>query len=195
MIQSNILTGYKISVIMIKNVKEELLLSNNIDMHMQIMQDNLCELRKIAGWTAEKLANKLGTTKQSVSNIETQKVKLTRMQYIAIRAIFECEISIQKDNPALRKLIWLLFENPINVYIKHSAEIRTALISIAAIASAGISGIQLYSSTVNLLSPLGHIFSSPLTNSTVPSLNWLVDLMEETTNDYEFTEDEVNEES
>ena len=190
------MTNYDISVILRKNVKEELYLSNNIDMHMQIMQDNLCELRKIAGWTAEKLANKLGTTKQSVSNIETGKVKLTRIQYIAIRAIFECEVVNQSDNAALRKLMWLLFENPVNVYIKYANEIRTAMVSIAAIASAGISGIQLYSSTVSLLSSLGHISSSPLTNHNEPSLQWLTDLLEEPVDEeFEIAEEKDNEKS
>ena len=45
---------------------------------MQIMQDNLSDLRKIAGWTAEVLAKKLGITKQTISNIENQKVKTPR---------------------------------------------------------------------------------------------------------------------
>ena len=63
-------------------------MSANINIQIQIMQDNLCDLRKVAGWTAETLAGKLGITKQTISNLENQKVKLSRIQYIAIRAIY-----------------------------------------------------------------------------------------------------------
>ena len=44
-------------------------MSADINVEMQIMQDNLCDLRKIAGWTAETLAGKLGITKQTISNL------------------------------------------------------------------------------------------------------------------------------
>lgn len=68
-------------------------MSAKITIEIQIMQDNLCELRKVAGWTAETLARKLGVTKQTISNLENQKVKLSRVQYIAIRSVFECEVA------------------------------------------------------------------------------------------------------
>ena len=61
--------------------------SGKMKTEIQIMQDNLCELRKISGWTAENLAKKLGVTKQTISNLENQKVKLSRVQYIAIQQI------------------------------------------------------------------------------------------------------------
>lgn len=48
-------------------------MSANMNVEIQIMQDNLCDLRKIAGWTAETLAGKLGITKQTISNLENQK--------------------------------------------------------------------------------------------------------------------------
>ena len=85
-------------------------MSANINVQIQIMQDNLCDLRKIAGWTAETLAGKLGITKQTISNLENQKVKLSRIQYIAIRAVFECEIASNPSNTTLRKVMGVLFQ-------------------------------------------------------------------------------------
>lgn len=173
-------------------------MSKTIDVEMQILQDNLCELRKIAGWTAEVLANKLGTTKQTVSNIETQKVTLTRMQYIAIRSVFECETVARSDNTTLRKILGLLFGIPKEVYTEKREDIKTALISIAAIASAGITGLQLHSSAVSLLAPLGAIFSFlQVYSNNEPSLNWLLEHLEEPTDDnlIDITEDDTNEES
>ena len=81
----------------------------NMDVEIRIMQDNLSDLRKIAGWTAEILAGKLGITKQTISNLETQKVKLSRIQYIAIRAVFECEVAANSKNTTLRKVMRVLF--------------------------------------------------------------------------------------
>ena len=52
--------------------KEGVCLASELNNEVQIMQENLCDLRKIAGWTAENLATKLGTTKQTISNIENQ---------------------------------------------------------------------------------------------------------------------------
>ena len=85
-------------------------MSNKLKIEMQIMQDNLCDLRKIAGWTAEVLAVKLGITKQTISNIENQKVKISTIQYIAIRSIFECELASNPSNTTLRKVMGVRFQ-------------------------------------------------------------------------------------
>ena len=154
-------------------------MSSKINAEMRIMQDNLCELRKIAGWTAETLAGKLGVTKQTISNLETQKVKISRIQYIAIRVVFECEMSMNSENTTLRKVMGILFDGMTSRYEAHREAIRTAMVSIASIAMAGISGLQLHSSAVALLSPIGH--ANVLTNnfhSSEPSLKWMVEHLE-----------------
>lgn len=105
-------------------------MSGKMKTEIQIMQDNLCELRKISGWTAENLAKKLGVTKQTISNLENQKVKLSRVQYIAIRSVFECEVAMNKNNTTLRKVMGVLFTAMPPVYQEYKDEIRTAMISI-----------------------------------------------------------------
>lgn len=151
-------------------------MSAKIKTEIQIMQDNLCELRKIAGWTAETLAGKLGVTKQTISNLENQKVKLSRVQYIAIRSVFECEVSMSKGNTTLRKVMGVLFTAMPPVYQKRKDEIRTAMISVASIASAGLTGLQLHSSATALLAPLGSV-ASQMGCSRIgePSLMWLLE--------------------
>lgn len=167
------------------NVEGGDFLSNRITAEMCIMQDNLCELRKIAGWTAETLARKLGVTKQTISNLETQKIKISRIQYIAIRTVFECEISITPDNTTLRKVMGILFDVLPTNYEAHKESVRTAMVSIASIAAAGVNDLQLHSSAIALLAPLGHIAtqSTSFYNSE-PSLKWLVEhLRDETENE------------
>lgn len=151
-------------------------MSAKIKIEIQIMQDNLCELRKIAGWTAETLAGKLGITKQTISNLENQKVKLSRVQYIAIRSVFECEVAMSRDNTTLRKVMGVLFTAMPPVYQDRKDEIRTAMISIASIASAGITGIQLHSSATALLASLGSVASQMgCSHIGEPSLMWLLE--------------------
>ena len=149
-------------------------MSNKLKIEMQIMQDNLCDLRKIAGWTAEVLAVKLGITKQTISNIENQKVKISTIQYIAIRAIFECELASNSSNTTLRKVMGVLFQAMPPVYSSRKEDIRAAMISIASISAAGLSGLQLHSSATALLAPLGNA-AVQMSNSHTgePSLKWL----------------------
>ncbi len=40
------------------------------------LQDNLSSIRKIAGWSAEVFGEKLGVTKQTISNLENQKTPM-----------------------------------------------------------------------------------------------------------------------
>ena len=149
-------------------------MSANINIQIQIMQDNLCDLRKIAGWTAETLAGKLGITKQTISNLENQKVKLSRIQYIAIRSVFECEMASNPNNTTLRKVMGVLFQAMPPVYATYKEDVRTAMLSIASIAAAGLEGMQLHSSATALLAPLGKA-ASQITSTHLgePSLRWL----------------------
>ena len=154
-------------------------MSVDMNMQMQIMQDNLCDLRKIAGWTAETLAGKLGVTKQTISNLENQKVKLSRIQYIAIRAVFECEIAANPNNTTLRKVMGVLFQATPKIYSSRKNDVRTAILSIASIAAAGLTGLPLHASAVALLAPLGNAAKTvSSTPNSEPSLKWLLEALE-----------------
>jgi transcriptional regulator with XRE-family HTH domain len=150
-----------------------------MNVQIRIMQDNLCDLRKIAGWTAETIAGMLGVTKQTISNLENKKVKLSRIQYIAIRAIFECEAASNSKNTTLRKVMAVLFEEMIPVYDARREEVRTAMLSIASISAAGVNGLQLYSSAIALLAPLGKAtIQMSSTHIGEPSLRWLLEALQ-----------------
>lgn len=173
---SKILTRVKFCSIIKKNTKGGDSLSTDLNIKLRIMQDNLCDLRRIAGWTTEALANKLGITKQTISNIENNKVNLSRIQYIAIRAVFECQVSMNRDNITLREIYDLLFDIIPFIYEENKDEIRAAVTAIASVASSGLSNLQLYSSTVALLAPLGKLISLKKTiKSADASLDWLIE--------------------
>ena len=147
---------------------------NNINYEIGIMQENLCDLRRIAGWTAENLADRLGITKQTISNLENQKIKMTTIQYIAIRSIFECEISSNPENTTLRSVMTLLFDTAYEYYESSKESIRTAMIAIASMSFAGLSGISLHASATALLAPFRtRIFNLSVPHRSEPTLLWL----------------------
>ncbi len=47
-------------------------------------QENLGPIRKVAGWTTQQLADELGVARQTVSNLETGKSPMTKLQYLAL---------------------------------------------------------------------------------------------------------------
>ena len=72
------------------------------------LQENLQTIRKVAGWTTEELGQKIGVTKQTISNLENKNTKMTKTQYIAIRAILDYEIDLNENNIALARVIEVL---------------------------------------------------------------------------------------
>ena len=52
-------------------------------------QKNLKTFREFAGWTQAELGEKLGMSKQNISNLENGRVKMTAIHYYALRYIFE----------------------------------------------------------------------------------------------------------
>ena len=86
----------------------------NEDIKITRLQDNLSSLRKLAGWTAEELGNQLGVTKQTISNLETKKTQMNRMQYIAIRAVFEKRCYELGENQILKQAIDILVDRDID---------------------------------------------------------------------------------
>ena len=81
------------------------------------LQKNLALIRSCAGWTAAALAEKLGVKRQTISTIEQgeEKYKMTKMQYLAIRKVFDDEIAASKeDTQMLYYVIDALVDHPEN---------------------------------------------------------------------------------
>jgi len=122
------------------------------------LQKNLSAIRKIAGWTAEQLGEKIGVTKQTISNLENGKTPMTLTQYIAIRAIIDYEIQTNKENTVLPQVVEIL----LNRYEEYSDEeleqISKSAKAVAATAAGGITGAPLVAVMVGLL---GAFLGSP----------------------------------
>ena len=72
------------------------------------LQDNLQTIRKVAGWTTEELGERIGVTKQTISNLENKKTEMTKTQYIALRTILDYEIVTNTESVALARVVDVL---------------------------------------------------------------------------------------
>lgn len=75
-------------------------------------QENLSIIRKVAGWTTQELADELGVARQTVSNLETGKTPMSKLQYLALRTVFNAEIA-EHDNRDLARVITTLVDDPL----------------------------------------------------------------------------------
>lgn len=75
-------------------------------------QENLSIIRKVAGWTTQELADELGVARQTVSNLETGRSPMSKLQYLALRTVFNAEIA-RSENRDLAKVIKTLVDDPL----------------------------------------------------------------------------------
>jgi transcriptional regulator with XRE-family HTH domain len=118
---------------------------------IQLLQQNLCSIRKIAGWTAEQLGEKIGVTKQTISNLENSKTPMSLTQYIAIRSILDYEIESNQDNTVLPQVISILVDKGAELDEENYSEIRETVETVAASASSGKTGASLEKIFTSLL--------------------------------------------
>lgn len=77
------------------------------------LQDKLLLIRRTVGWTAEEFGDRIGVTRQTINNLEAKRNKLTKTQYIAIRAILDAEmVQSPEDTEMLRCLLDVFVDNP-----------------------------------------------------------------------------------
>lgn len=117
------------------------------------LQKNLSSIRKIAGWTAEVLGNKIGVTKQTISNLENNKTPMNFTQYIAIRSVLDAEIEQNKENKVLPQVIAILLDSGDELDNDEYEEIQKSVETVSAVASGGIKGAALLSA-LTALSPV-----------------------------------------
>lgn len=129
---------------------------NIMEQQIKRLQANLLSIRKIASWTAQDLGDRIGVTKQTISNLETGKAKLTQTQYIAIRAVLEYEIQTNKENTVLPQVIAILLNDGNEEIFDEEKEkqITSAVTTVAATAAGGIEGAQLAAVAGAVLLPL-----------------------------------------
>lgn len=129
---------------------------NKEDRAIQIacLQQNLSAIRKIAGWTTEQLGDKIGVTKQTISNLENGKTPMSLTQYIAIRSILDHEIQTNKENTTLPQVVTILLDKNTEYTEAEKEKIQETVKTVAATAAGGIAGTQLASLSAGLLGGL-----------------------------------------
>lgn len=77
------------------------------------LQQSLPDIRKIAGWTAQDLAELLGVARQTIGNWESvpPRSKITYPQYLAIRALLNQEIK-SSGNKRLGEIVINRLDSP-----------------------------------------------------------------------------------
>lgn len=68
------------------------------------LRESLSTLRQIAGWSAEQLASLLGVSRVTIVTLENTKDKMSTIQYLAIRRLFDEKI--REDNN--KQLEWAI---------------------------------------------------------------------------------------
>jgi transcriptional regulator with XRE-family HTH domain len=113
------------------------------DPQVILLQQNLAAIRKIAGWTAEQLADKIGVTKQTISNLETGKTPMNLAQYIAIRAILDYEITTNRENTVLPQVITILLDKSDELKEEDYKKIKEIVNTVSISAAGGVTGATL----------------------------------------------------
>lgn len=120
---------------------------------ISLLQDNLSSVRKIAGWTTEELGDKIGVTKQTISNLENKKTKMTRTQYIAIGTVLKYEVSSNKNAEVLAYVIGILLDSNKRFSDKERADIKKNFEMLAVASATGMKGRELreFSKTLGMI--------------------------------------------
>lgn len=122
------------------------------------LQENLTVLRKVAGWSAEDLANMIGVTRQTIINLEKgSNYRMTKIQYIAIRSVLEAETR-ENQNDTLGKLIEILVdsaETPEESKNKVRKTVAVATSSVSKRTGSAAAGMAAVQALIPLLGTLG----------------------------------------
>lgn len=133
-------------------------IKNQRNTQIACLQKNLSAIRKIAGWTSEQLGEKIGVTKQTISNLENGKTQMTLTQYIAIRSVIDYEMQTNKENTVLPHVVEILLNRDEEYTDEEREKISESVKTIAATASGGIGGAALAAVSAGLF---GGILGAP----------------------------------
>lgn len=90
------------------------------------LQQNLKLIRRTVGWTIEEFADKIGVTKQTIINFESNKSKITKTTYIAMRAVLSAEM---EKNPEECKMLYDILDIFVDHPEDYSEDLREVLLS------------------------------------------------------------------
>ena len=89
------------------------------------------------------MGDKIGVTKQTISNLENNKTPMNFTQYIAIRAVLDCEVEEHPENEALAQAIDILLNHADKLDDENYKNIKNSIDTVAAAAVGGITGAAL----------------------------------------------------
>ena len=135
------------------------------------LTQSLPSIRKIADWSSEELGELIGVTKQTISNIETRKSKMSKTQYIAIRTIIDYEIAEHPENELLANVVYILLDSDDTKENEEKAKATIEMLdktSKTAITSGAIAGVSA------VLAVLASPYVAPAISSAIEnSSKWL----------------------
>ena len=86
-----------------------------MDIKIERLQSNLMIIRTCAGWSTSELGERLGVSRQMISNLENGRNVMTQMQYLAIRYVLSEELrksQLNGDTQMLKDVIRVLVDEP-----------------------------------------------------------------------------------
>lgn len=143
------------------------------------LQKSLPIIRNLAGWTAEDLGERIGVTRQTITNIEKHKtLSMTKTQYIAIRAVLEYEIE-QNKNTVLADSISLLVDAD-SLSEKQAKQVKETVDKISSMKSRRVNDklvVEGMAATIAAIGAIGGLSLSQATKKSSFVPKWLSDLL------------------
>ncbi|RSK00346.1 antitoxin HipB [Streptococcus mitis] len=128
-----------------------------------ILQNNLKAIRLILNWTSSDLGNLIGVTKQTISNLENQNNRLTKLHYIALRTVIDFEIenlkTTDQDRANRAELLLNFFDESEKYAASENKSIDLEQISEVSSLIAASSTVKL---AAKIMGPLAAIIGAPV---------------------------------
>ena len=128
-----------------------------------ILQNNLKAIREILNWTSSDLSNLIGVTKQTISNLETQKSRLTKLHYIALRTVIDFEIEnlkkTDRDRADRAEMLLNFFDESEKYAVSENRSINLEQISEVSSLIAATSTVKL---ATKIMGPLAAMIGAPV---------------------------------
>lgn len=128
-----------------------------------ILQNNLKAIRLILNWTSSDLGNLIGVTKQTISNLENQNNRLTKLHYIALRTVIDFEIenlkTTDQDRADRAELLLNFFDESEKYAASENKSIDLEQISEVSSLIAASSTVKL---AAKIMGPLAAIIGAPV---------------------------------
>ena len=128
-----------------------------------ILQNNLKAIRLILNWTSSDLGNLIGVTKQTISNLENQNNRLTKLHYIALRTVIDFEIenlkTTDQDSANRAELLLNFFDESEKYAVSENKSLDFEQINEVSSLIAASSTVKL---AAKIMGPLAAIIGAPV---------------------------------